>query len=132
MILAATSANGACSSCSAPYERIVTKPGLGDWNRDPSHKKLSPERSARRSGVASSADWSKRGGPLPETLGWQATCSHPLFPSAIEPCVVLDPFAGSGRTGLAALKLGRRFIGIELNARYRKMALWQFARVFDK
>lgn len=35
---------------------------------------------------------------------------------------VLDPFAGAGTTGLAALKHGRNFIGIELNAEYVKIA----------
>lgn len=34
--------------------------------------------------------------------------------------IVLDPFAGSGTTGEVALKLGRKFIGIELNASYVK------------
>lgn len=36
--------------------------------------------------------------------------------------VVLDPFAGSGTTGVACLRLGRRFIGIERDARYAAIA----------
>jgi DNA modification methylase len=32
--------------------------------------------------------------------------------------IVLDPFAGASTTGLAALKNGRRFVGIELNPAY--------------
>jgi site-specific DNA-methyltransferase (adenine-specific) len=32
--------------------------------------------------------------------------------------LVCDPFMGSGTTGLAALKRGRRFIGIERDAGY--------------
>lgn len=52
-------------------------------------------------------------------------------PSLVEPCValatgvediVLDPFLGSGTTGLTALTLGRRFVGIELNPDYVEMA----------
>ena len=31
-------------------------------------------------------------------------------------CTVLDPFMGSGTTGLAALNLGRKFVGIEINS----------------
>jgi len=36
------------------------------------------------------------------------------------PCVTMDPFAGSGTTGEVAVKLGRRFLGIEINAEYIK------------
>jgi site-specific DNA-methyltransferase (cytosine-N4-specific) len=52
-------------------------------------------------------------------------------PSMVEPCVklasdqldlVLDPFIGSGTTGLVALRLKRRFVGIELNPFYLRIA----------
>lgn len=36
--------------------------------------------------------------------------------------VVLDPFMGSGTTGVAAVKSGRRFIGVEIEPRYFDLA----------
>ncbi len=54
------------------------------------------------------------------------------FPSAlVEPCIlastrtgdhVLDPFFGSGTVGLVCNRLGRQYIGIELNPEYVKLA----------
>jgi DNA modification methylase len=52
-------------------------------------------------------------------------------PDLIEPCVlagsaegdtVLDPFTGSGTTGMVALRHGRDFVGTELNPEYAAMA----------
>ena len=35
---------------------------------------------------------------------------------------VLDPFMGSGSTGIACLNLGRKFIGVEINPEYFNIA----------
>ena len=41
-----------------------------------------------------------------------------ILAGCIEEGLVLDPFNGSGTTGIVALKLGRKYIGIELNPEY--------------
>ncbi|QBY01821.1 site-specific DNA-methyltransferase [Rhodophyticola sp. CCM32] len=48
--------------------------------------------------------------------------------------VVLDPFFGTGTTGAVAKKLGRDFIGIEREAKYRKIAEARISktRKFDR
>lgn len=52
-------------------------------------------------------------------------------PDLIEPCVlagskaddaILDPFSGSGTTGVVSLKHQRKYIGIDLNPEYNKLA----------
>jgi DNA modification methylase len=40
---------------------------------------------------------------------------------------VLDPFAGSGTTGLAAIQLGRRFTGIDISANFARLAAGRLA-----
>jgi len=36
--------------------------------------------------------------------------------------LVLDPFMGSGSTGVACVEMGRKFIGIEINEKYFDIA----------
>ena len=36
--------------------------------------------------------------------------------------LILDPFMGSGTTGVAAIKLGRRFVGIDKEKEYIDLA----------
>lgn len=38
-------------------------------------------------------------------------------------CTVLDPFTGSGTTGVACIRTGRRFIGVEMEERYCEIAV---------
>ena len=46
--------------------------------------------------------------------------------------VVLDPFLGSGSTGVAAADLGARFIGIEMDRKYFDIACERIARAYDQ
>lgn len=55
-----------------------------------------------------------------------------VFPEKLaEPCIlagcpaggtVMDPFTGSGTTGVVAKRLGRNFVGVEINPEYAQMA----------
>jgi len=42
--------------------------------------------------------------------------------------VVLDPFSGSGTTGEAARRLGRKYVGIDLNPEYHDLAAKRFSQ----
>ena len=49
-------------------------------------------------------------------------CETPIKAGCPESGIVLDPFFGSGTVGLVADKLGRKWIGIELNPEYIEIA----------
>ncbi len=46
--------------------------------------------------------------------------------------VVLDPFAGSGTTGVACVKLGRSFVGVEKSREYFDIACRRVDEAFDE
>lgn len=113
----ATSAAGCCATCGAQLapvvstERIPTRPGINNkiWKhadgdkvgqRSDSSPNLDPERHISRTIVS----------------GYRPTCTCPANDPI--PCVVLDPFGGSGRTAQAAQAMGRNWILCELNAAY--------------
>jgi modification methylase len=64
---------------------------------------------------------------IPQESGTEHPAPYPveLASRCIEPTsaqTILDPFMGSGTTGVAAVKLGRKFIGIEIEPRYFDIA----------
>ena len=52
------------------------------------------------------------------TVGWTACkCT-----AGFRPAIILDPFMGAGTTGIAAIKLGRKFVGCEIDPEHFKTA----------
>jgi hypothetical protein len=59
------------------------------------------------------------GHPCPKPLGWGEWMAKKMAPKG---GTILDPFMGSGTTGVAALRMGCNFIGIEIEPKYFDIA----------
>jgi len=62
----------------------------------------------------------------------EAICVNPILSSCPPGGTVLDPMCGSGTTCLVAKKLGRNYIGIEINPAYVEMARKRLSKIPDK
>jgi len=98
-----------CRSCGKPKVRITQT--TYDWqtNGKTMGKKQSSKQMATIPGHAVAKHY---------TIGWTNCGCNAGF----EPGIVLDPFCGSGTTCFVAKKLGRNFIGIDINREYCRMA----------
>lgn len=120
-IRAGTSPRGACAACGAPLRRVLqpTKryaEHLGKSHHDHSADGTQGMMQKKQSGWHSvTAEY--------ETVGWEPTCQPGCKTGGEQtvPCVVLDPFLGSGTTVVVARNLNRSGIGIELNPEYCAM-----------
>ena len=126
--LAGTSKHGSCSECGAPYKRV-------------SNSELTPTKKAAKTAVIDDRDMDadpndgasnrQKDGHIPgwrnkyETTGWQPTCQ---CNAEVQPCTVLDPFAGSGTVGLVADQLGVDAVLIEISREYADMAKTRIRR----
>ncbi len=81
-------------------------------------KHANPKRGGQR--VTSTGSVPSYEKPDITTIGWEPKCDCITIDKV--PCVVLDPFAGSGTTCAVASRLGRDSIGIELSEEYLKLA----------
>jgi len=116
-IKAGTSEAGVCSACGKQWERVVER--YAEITND---KEALAQR--RRNQGATS------GGTKNVTLGvtefvhrnhkgFRPACS---CDAPARPALVFDPFSGSGTTGVVALHLRRRFVGVDLSRDYIKLA----------
>jgi len=110
-ILAGTSPR-ACEICGAPWERVV--------EREPMEIKRSGRGVALGNYGKTAASGTMTKPATSVTIGWQPTCT--CQNEGKGRCIVLDPFMGSGTTGMVAAMHQRNFIGFELNPEYCKMA----------
>lgn len=61
----------------------------------------------------------KNGHPCPKPVGWMRWLVNR---TSREGETVLDPFMGSGTTGVACMRDGRNFIGVEINPKFHAIA----------
>lgn len=149
-IKAATSERGCCPKCGKPWEMVVKTHNPSKYAFDPdsrewanTHQKTSNAQSSKSmhrngSGVYSTA----------QTLGWRPGChciaEHARatglcdVPRTLDhwekiadfltpeftpvPCLVLDPFGGSGTTARVAIELNRRAVSLDISLPYHSLA----------
>ncbi len=116
-VRAGTSERGCCPQCGKAWERVTETQFLGDGNPNGYHERLVKGNKMRMSG-AQLAAWKTK--HPSHDLGFRPACSCPDADPV--PCVVLDPFIGSGTTAAVARSLGRDCVGIDLNPKYLAMA----------
>ena len=112
MIRAATSERGCCPACGAPWVRVVDR-------------EKHPERDVEAQRAIAATTTGRSDGKVPgpagmvdavRTTGFAPSCTCAAEPPV--PCVVLDPFSGSATTGKVAVRLGRRYVGVDLAGEY--------------
>ena len=124
------------------YDRLPKGGAFHVWNKRGDYKPLDQ--------ADGDLIWSKRKTPLRIIkLVWRGICRttenndpivHPTQkPIALmEWCIertagtVLDPFMGSGTTGVACAKMGRKFIGIEIDPKYFDIACERIRKAYDQ
>src|SRR5690606_10216857 len=108
----------ACPHCGGPWGRVterktIDKEGWGPSKKNP--REYLGEETIFKKG------YGRAGDPIVYTVGWKPTCQCEGNDGSGRG-VVLDPFFGSGTTGVVAEKHGRQWIGIELNPDYIEIA----------
>jgi DNA modification methylase len=108
-----TSAHGACAKCGAPWRRVTERT---------QKKRERPNEYVKRSGESGTGNSCANtvAGVSTRTLGWEKSCLCET--TETQPCLVLDPFSGTATTGLAARRMGRRYLGLELSPEYAELS----------
>lgn len=113
-IKAGTSERGCCPECGASWVRVTDKPQPPEEIRNRGNGAKMDFHTRSLGGGQKLQDWYNQHPGT--TKGWKPSCNCDAGDPV--PCVVLDPFMGSGTTASVALSLKRHYVGIELNPKY--------------
>jgi len=109
----------------------VSKVGFNDWEP---HVSWGRPKKPMHDYFHTVCGFDDNGHPCPKPIKWaEWLCSR----AAVLGGLILDPFMGSGTTGVACANLGRKFIGIEIEKKYfdiaceRIDAAYSQGRLFD-
>ena len=123
-IQCSTSEAGVCPRCGSQWARVVhKKPSTMNIRVRDAVKGISAHKSWFHTGATDDdiASYGVEEDSETETVSWRPTCE--CGNSTSIPATVLDPFVGTGTTCLAAQRLGRSSVGMDLSASYLDQAV---------
>ena len=121
----ATSAIGVCAACAAPIQRRTVREDV------PASVKAAFEASRATTAIdtgRTDGHTSRRPNYRRKVLReeWEPSCA---CGAGFVPAMVMDIFSGSGRAGMVSKRLGRSYVGIDINKEYNDMAQHAIDRV---
>jgi DNA modification methylase len=116
-----TSDTGCCPRCGSPHVRVIKK----------DRKATRPAKESKVFGHEGAESGNRDPGrhiTVVTTLGWKPSCDCPAGDPV--PAIVHDPFNGASTTAIAAMELGRHYVGTEVNKQYigishQRVAEWR-------
>lgn len=127
-IAAGTSKKGCCAQCGSPVVRQVSRKRIARNElptNDPRYRPNDYNGAYGEINGKGDAGFSQT-----DTIGWAKECKCDT--QEVVPCTVLDVFFGAGTTGVVAQRLGRAYLGCELNPEYAKIATERLASEKEK
>jgi DNA modification methylase len=117
-ISAGTSEMGCCAQCGSPLKRIVQRTRIARNELPETDSRYRPNNYNGAYGEINGKG--DAGYAKTESIGWEKECKCETEETV--PCTVLDVFFGAGTTGVVAQRLGRNYLGCELNPEYAQIA----------
>ena len=127
-IAAGTSKKGCCAQCGSPVVRQVSRKRIARNELpvgDPRYRPNDYNGAYGEINGKGDAGFSQT-----DTIGWAKECKCET--KEVVPCTVLDVFFGAGTTGVVAQRLGRSYLGCELNPEYALIATERLADEREK